>query len=99
MSQRPGYIVLDSGSKVLGADRAPYATGYGRLIDLPDAQVVQLSEHHAVVETDATLHLGSIVRVVPNHACTAVNLVDELIPVSGNQIFSPWRVEARGLNR
>ncbi|GAA1190359.1 D-TA family PLP-dependent enzyme [Brevibacterium paucivorans] len=99
VSQRPGYIVLDSGSKVLGADRAPYATGYGRLIDLPDAQVVQLSEHHAVVETDATLHLGSIVRVVPNHACTAVNLVDELIPVSGNQIFSPWRVEARGLNR
>ena len=41
--------VLDAGSKVLGADGAAWATGFGRLPDHPDARVVALSEHHATV--------------------------------------------------
>ena len=50
VSHAGGRAVLDAGSKVLGADRASYATGSGRLLDHPDARIVQLSEHHAVVE-------------------------------------------------
>ena len=45
-----GRAVLDSGSKALAADRAAYSTGSGRLLDHPDARIVQLSEHHAVVD-------------------------------------------------
>lgn len=99
VSTRPGHIVLDTGSKVLGADRADYSTGHGRLLDVPDARIVQLSEHHAVVATSSSVPTGSIVRIVPNHVCNAVNLVDELIPVSESHARSPWPVDARGRNR
>jgi len=93
VSHAHGRLVLDSGSKVLGADRAAYASGFGRLLDHPDARVVQLSEHHAVVEGAPRLPLGSIVRVVPNHVCNAVNLVDELVVGERR-----WAVAARGRN-
>ncbi|MEO5709916.1 MAG: alanine racemase, partial [Nocardioidaceae bacterium] len=76
-----GRVVLDSGSKALGADRPPWTSGWGRLLDHPDATIGLLSEHHAVVDwTDRPLPaLGSRLRVVPNHVCSAVNLADELV--------------------
>ncbi|QHD85348.1 D-TA family PLP-dependent enzyme [Gordonia sp. JH63] len=96
----PGRIVVDAGSKILGADRAAWATGHGRLLDHPEARVVQLSEHHAVVEfpTESTPvpRLGDVIRVVPNHVCNAVNLVDELVAIDGSD--SRWPVIARGRN-
>jgi D-serine deaminase-like pyridoxal phosphate-dependent protein len=96
VSHAGGRVVLDAGSKVLGADRAPYATGFGRLLDHPDARIVLLSEHHAVAEVPGRLPaLGSRVLVVPNHCCNAVNLVDELWPTGGGR---PWPVTARGRN-
>lgn len=101
VSRRPGQVVLDAGSKVIGADRASWATGFGRLLDHPEARVVQLSEHHAVVAWDAAEplpSLGTRVRVVPNHVCTAVNLVDVLHAVAPDGSVTPWRVAARGRN-
>jgi D-serine deaminase-like pyridoxal phosphate-dependent protein len=99
VSHAGGRLVLDSGSKVLGADRAPYSTGHGRLLDHPDARVVLLSEHHAVVELHAPLPpLGATVRVVPNHVCNAVNLVDELWATPPGGDLVPWAVAARGRN-
>jgi len=92
-------LVLDAGSKVLGADRAPYATGFGRLPDHPDARIVLLSEHHAVVDLDGARlpPLGSQVDVVPNHVCNAVNLVDSVYAEESGEL-RPWSVAARGLN-
>ncbi|GAA4663249.1 alanine racemase [Gordonia humi] len=94
-------VVLDSGSKVLGADRPDYASGFGRLIDHPQARIVALSEHHATVEfpSDATLPVrGSRIRVVPNHVCTVLNLVDEVAVVRGGLVVDTWPVAARGRN-
>jgi D-serine deaminase-like pyridoxal phosphate-dependent protein len=95
-------LVLDTGSKVVAADRAPYSSGHGRLLDHPDARVTQLSEHHAVVAWphEELPPLGSRLRVVPNHVCTAVNLVDELVVVRGTdpEPVDVWRVAARGAN-
>lgn len=99
VTTRPGHLVLDAGSKILGADRAAYSTGHGRLLDHPDARIIQLSEHHAVVATNDAVTAGSIVRVVPNHVCNAANLVDELVPVLGARALAPWPVDARGRNR
>jgi D-serine deaminase-like pyridoxal phosphate-dependent protein len=100
VSHAGGRLVLDSGSKVLGADRAAYATGFGRLPDHPDARVVMLSEHHAVVDLGDTPlpSLGSQVDVVPNHVCNAVNLVDTLYAEESSGELRPWPVTARGLN-
>ncbi|MFD3947910.1 alanine racemase [Streptomyces sp. NPDC058579] len=93
--------ILDAGSKVLGADQPAWATGGGRLPDHPEALVTALSEHHATVDfPDGACppRLGELVRVAPNHVCTAVNLVDELIVVAGGSEVDRWRVAARGAN-
>lgn len=99
VSRSDERVVLDAGSKILGADRAAYATGYGRLLDHPDARIVSLSEHHAIVEwADRPLPaIGSQVDVVPNHVCSAVNLVDTLWADDGGGLRA-WPVAARGRN-
>ncbi|PKH42236.1 D-serine deaminase, pyridoxal phosphate-dependent [Nocardioides alpinus] len=97
---RDGEAVLDAGSKVLGTDRAAWATGHGRLPDRPAARIVTLSEHHAtVVCGDGPVPaVGSRVRVVPNHVCTSVNLVDRLVVVQDDEVVDTWVVDARGAN-
>jgi D-serine deaminase-like pyridoxal phosphate-dependent protein len=98
VSRAGGRAVLDAGSKALGADRAAYSTGFGRLPSHPDARIVQLSEHHAVVDlAGAPLpRPGSRLDVVPNHCCAAVNLADELWVAEGDT--RAWPVAARGRN-
>jgi len=101
VSHAGGRLVLDSGSKALGADRAPWASGYGRLLDHPGARIVAISEHHAVVEWPAHEphpEIGDRVRVVPNHACNAVNLADSLTAHQAGRIRERWPVSARGAN-
>lgn len=100
VSHAGGRLVLDAGSKVLGADRPAWASGFGRLLDHPDARIVILSEHHAVADLGGTRlpALGSTVRVVPNHACNAVNLVDEYVVFSEGRTEGSWGVSARGMN-
>ena len=95
-SSEGGHVVLDAGMKALGADRAAWTTGWGRLLDHPDARITSLSEHHGVVAWDSSPvpELGSRVRVVPNHVCNAVNLTDELVLTDGRV----WPVDARGAN-
>ena len=96
----PGRIVLDAGSKVLGPDRPAWATGYGRLADWPSARITGLWEHHAVVAVDGdSPGLGEVVAVVPNHVCTAVNLVPELLVTDQGRVVDRWPVAARAANR
>jgi D-serine deaminase-like pyridoxal phosphate-dependent protein len=105
-------MILDSGSKTLGADRAAWATGYGRLLDFPDARIVALSEHHATVvfakakKAKAGVkgsggklpRIGDLIRVAPNHVCIAVNLVDRVYLVESQEVVGSWKVAARGRN-
>ncbi len=98
VSHAGGRVVLDAGSKVLGADRAAYATGFGRILDRPKARIVSLSEHHAVVEWPGRRpRIGTQVDVVPNHVCAAVNLADALWVEEAGRLRA-WPVAARGLN-
>jgi D-serine deaminase-like pyridoxal phosphate-dependent protein len=101
VSRHGRSLVLDSGSKVLGADRPTWATGYGRLLDHPDARLIALSEHHATVTFPGGVslpELGSAVRVVPNHVCAAVNLADVLVVTANGAVVDHWLVAARGKN-
>ncbi len=94
-------LVLDTGSKVLGADRPSWASGGGRLPDYQHARIGALSEHHATVsfaEGAPLPELGSLVRVAPNHVCAAVNLADVLVVTAGGAVVDEWRVAARGRN-
>lgn len=95
VSHAGGRVICDAGSKALGADRAPWASGHGRVLDAPDARIVALSEHHATIEWPGTLPaLGSSIAIVPNHACNTVNLAEEYVLSTGGT----WPVAARGRN-
>jgi D-serine deaminase-like pyridoxal phosphate-dependent protein len=101
VSKSGSQVVLDAGSKVLGADQPLWATGAGRLPDYPDARIVALAEHHATVVLSPSSPypaLGQILRIAPNHVCAAVNLADELVAVAPGRTAGHWRVAARGAN-
>lgn len=94
-------LIVDAGSKALASDRPEWASGFGRCIEHPDARIVALSEHHATIAFapgDAAPALGERMRIVPNHVCTAVNLVDDLIAVDADGTEEVWPVAARGAN-
>ena len=94
-------FVLDAGSKVLGADPNAWAGGFGLVPGYPGSKVVQLSEHHAVVQLPegvTTPRHGDRVAIIPNHVCNAVNLASELVIVREGAHVDSWPVAARGAN-
>jgi D-serine deaminase-like pyridoxal phosphate-dependent protein len=42
--------------------------------------------------------IGDVLRVVPNHVCIAVNLVDRVYLVESQKVVGSWKVAARGWN-
>lgn len=94
-------VVVDAGSKVLGSDRPDWASGYARLPEYPEARVTALSEHHATVvwpDSAELPALGTRLRVIPNHVCLTMNLVDEVSVVLDGKVIDTWAVAARGRN-
>ena len=93
----PERVILDCGSKTLSSD---HSNGlYGTILEYPHARIVKLSEEHAHVDVSACHArptIGERVHVIPAHACTAVNLADDLYGVRGDQVESVWKVAARG---
>lgn len=92
-----GRYILDTGSKTLAADKI-VAGGYGFIREAPLAVIERLSEEHAVVraENQGNMQLGQRVEIIPNHVCTAVNLLDRVYACRGEDIIDEWIVEARG---
>jgi D-serine deaminase-like pyridoxal phosphate-dependent protein len=40
--------------------------------------------------------VGDVVRIVPNHVCVVVNMMDEMVMVRGEKIIGTLPVAARG---
>src|SRR5262249_45791243 len=90
--------ILDAGTKVFTSDLYT-VTGYGHLLDYPNAAVVGLSEEHGVVDLSACRErpaVGDVVDVVPNHCCVVSNMVDEVYGVRNGTVEAVWPVAARG---
>jgi len=90
--------ILDAGTKVFTSDLYT-VTGYGHLLEYPEAAVVNLSEEHGVVDLSACRarpSVGEVVEVVPNHCCVVSNMVDEVYGVRDGAVETVWPVAARG---
>jgi D-serine deaminase-like pyridoxal phosphate-dependent protein len=88
---------LDAGSKTLSSDTD--GSGYGHIVEYPDARIVRLSEEHAHCDFSACQsrpQVGEIVHVIPMHTCVVSNLHDHLIGVRGQDVIIDWQVKARG---
>jgi D-serine deaminase-like pyridoxal phosphate-dependent protein len=77
----PGQFVVDAGSKALTQDRCGPApdSGFGHVVEFPDAKVVKLTEEHGVVglsQDRSRAAVGQKVTIIPNHICPCINLQD-----------------------
>jgi D-serine deaminase-like pyridoxal phosphate-dependent protein len=95
----PQRLILDCGSKALGADRLTMRSpGFGRIVGEPDLVVERLYEEHAIVSSaePSALRIGERVRIVPNHACAAVNLHARMFVTADGALVDEWPIAARG---
>jgi D-serine deaminase-like pyridoxal phosphate-dependent protein len=94
----PERGILDSGSKTLTWETGGL-DGFGLILEHPQAKIARFSEEHGFLDLSACNDrpgVGDVVRIVPNHVCAVVNMVDRLIATRGGEIVGEIPVEARG---
>jgi D-serine deaminase-like pyridoxal phosphate-dependent protein len=92
VSRRPGWYVLDAGSKAISQD-------FGKPVvkDRPEEKVVKLAEEHTKVEDGG--HgpgVGQRREVYPAHCCATMNLHREVVAVRRGRVEAVWPIEASG---
>ncbi len=90
--------ILDSGSKTLTSDTGGLE-GHGLILEHPEAKIAKFAEEHGFLDLSACNDrpkVGDVVRIVPNHVCVVVNMVDKLVAVRGEEIVGEIDVAARG---
>lgn len=97
----PGRAILDAGSKTFSSDplRSGPASGFGLVVEAPDAPLIKLNEEHGyldITKCPRPFRVGDVVTVIPNHVCTCVNMHDEVFVHRGGEVYGTWRVAARG---
>jgi D-serine deaminase-like pyridoxal phosphate-dependent protein len=90
-----GRAVLDAGSKTLTTAKID-THGYGYPCEIPDAQIVRLSEEHAVLQVPDTarLSVGDRLQMLPIHICVWMDLQTEVYGISRGQIVCRISVDA-----
>jgi D-serine deaminase-like pyridoxal phosphate-dependent protein len=99
--EQPGWVVLDAGAKMLARDPRRDLPGLASVPALGNGPVLRAFDYHGMVRLPAGVavpSVGTVVAVVPNHACPVVNLVDELTLVADGRVVGVAPVDARGRN-
>lgn len=95
----PDRAIIDAGSKVLTSDPPKGRSGYGCVIEYPEAVIERLNEEHGTVRIPAGcqgMQVGEVIEVVPNHVCPTVNLADEMYLIRYDEVSETWPTVARG---
>jgi D-serine deaminase-like pyridoxal phosphate-dependent protein len=90
--------ILDAGSKTLTTDTGGL-DGHGLILEHPEARIAKFAEEHGFLDLSACNdrpRVGDVVRVIPNHVCVVVNMMDRLVAVRGQEIVGEIAVAARG---
>lgn len=92
--------IVDVGTKGLTSDGAP-VPGFGVVRDRPGLIVESLTEEHGIVSVadGEDPAIGERLRIIPNHACGALNMFDEVHVVRDGEVVDRWTVAARGRMR
>jgi len=94
----PERGILDAGSKTLSSDTGKL-DGFGLILEHPKARIHAFAEEHGFLDLSACEtkpEVGEVVRIVPNHVCVVVNLMDRLVATRGGEIVGEIPVAARG---
>ena len=94
----PERGILDAGSKTLTSDTGGL-DGFGLILEHPEARIARFAEEHGFLDlsrSNTRPNVGDVVRIVPNHVCVVVNMMDEVVMVRGAEIIGTLPVAARG---
>jgi D-serine deaminase-like pyridoxal phosphate-dependent protein len=97
----PERATIDGGTKTFSGDipagALPGLQGYARAVEI-DAFIEAMNEEHGMLRLAPGVNpqVGDRLRLMPNHACTTVNLSDELFGIRDGRIVTVWPAEARG---
>ncbi|MCP1845219.1 D-serine deaminase-like pyridoxal phosphate-dependent protein [Bradyrhizobium sp. USDA 4524] len=94
----PERGILDAGSKTLTSDTGGLE-GHGLILEHPEARIARFAEEHGFLDlsrSNTRPNVGDVVRIVPNHVCVVVNMMDEVVMVRGDEIIGALPVTARG---
>jgi D-serine deaminase-like pyridoxal phosphate-dependent protein len=95
----PDRGILDAGSKTLTSDTGGGLDGHGLILEHPEAKIARFAEEHGFLDlarSNTRPNVGDVVRIVPNHVCVVVNMMDEVVMVRGDEIIGMLPVAARG---
>ncbi len=97
----PKQIVIDGGTKTFTSDLCHPAkdSGYGYIVEYPNAKMARLSEEHGQVDVSASEKrpkVGERISVIPNHICPCVNLQDRIWLLESDGNVRPLCVDGRG---
>jgi D-serine deaminase-like pyridoxal phosphate-dependent protein len=95
----PERGILESGSTTLTAVPGGGLDGFGLILAHPQARIKAFAEEHGFLDLTACNErpkVGDVVRIVPNHVCVVVNMVDQMIAVRGGEVVDVIPVAARG---
>lgn len=95
----PERGIVDAGSKTLTSDPGGGLDGFGLILDHPQARIARFAEEHGMLDlsrSNTRPMIGDVLRVIPNHVCVVVNMVDEVLMVRGEEIVGTLAVAARG---
>ena len=73
--------------------------GHGLILEHPEAKIARFAEEHGFLDlarSNTRPNVGDVVRIVPNHVCVVVNMMDEVVMVRGDEIIGTLPVAARG---
>jgi D-serine deaminase-like pyridoxal phosphate-dependent protein len=93
-----GKIIVDAGTKSLASDCPFEDRTFGDVVGRADVRFVGASEEHGhlLAEGGTSLRVGDRVRIIPNHACTCVNMHDTMTGVRGETVEATWIIAGRG---
>lgn len=99
--QRAGSAIIDAGLKAVSSDSPAPGIGAGVVCDLdavPLAEVefVTANEEHGFLAGPGVdrLHVGDVLRLIPNHACGTTNMWSRLHALSADGV-EVWPIVAR----
>ena len=96
------YMVIDAGSKSLSSDSGVHGNnllkGFGLIVEDKSLIVERLSEEHGIITGNGikNFKVGDQLTIIPNHACSVVNLFDEIHVFDGNKLFDIYKIRGRG---
>jgi len=103
VTSRPAHdrAVVDAGSKVFALDKGAHGKemlkGFGLVLN-KNAVLERLSEEHGIMSLDSNekLEIGDTVSIIPNHACTVINLSDKAYGIRRGKVETKLLIAGRG---